>query len=96
MNVKLDWLKELVDLEGLNLDEIVNKLSLYSTEVEGVSRVVSGTNLVIGHVLECEMHPDSDHLHVCKVDVGEEILQIVCGAPNIKKGLYVIVAKWRW
>ena len=93
MNVKLDWLKELVDLEGLNLDEIVNKLSLYSTEVEGVSRVVSGTNLVIGHILECEMHPDSDHLHVCKVDVGEEVLQIVCGAPNIKKGLYVIVAK---
>lgn len=93
MNVKLDWLKELVDLEGLTLEEIVNKLSLYSTEVEGVSHVVSGTNLVIGHVLECVDHPDSDHLHVCKVDVGDEVLQIVCGAPNIKAGLWVIVAK---
>ena len=92
MNVKLNWLKELVDLEGLSLDEIVNKLSLYSTEVEGVKNVVSGSKLVIGKVLECVDHPDSDHLHVCKVDVGSEVLQIVCGAPNVKEGLYVIVA----
>ena len=92
MNVKLNWLKELVDLEGLSLDEIVNKLSLYSTEVEGVNKVVSGTKLVVGKVLECVDHPDSDHLHVCKVDVGSEVLQIVCGAPNVKEGLYVIVA----
>lgn len=92
MNVQLDWLNELVDLSGLSLDEIVNKLSLYSTEVEGVSRVVSGTNLVVGHVLECVDHPDSDHLHVCKVDTGSEVLQIVCGAPNVKTGQYVIVA----
>lgn len=92
MNVKLNWLKELVDLEGLSLEEIVNKLSLYSTEVEGVSKVVSGSKLVVGKVLECVDHPDSDHLHVCKVDVGSEVLQIVCGAPNVKEGLYVIVA----
>ena len=92
MNVKLNWLKELVDLEGLTLEEIVNKLSLYSTEVEGVKNVVSGSKLVVGKVLECVDHPDSDHLHVCKVDVGSEVLQIVCGAPNVKEGLYVIVA----
>lgn len=92
MNVKLNWLKELVDLEGLSLEEIVNTLSLYSTEVEGVSKVVSGTNLVIGKVLECVDHPDSDHLHICQVDVGESVLQIVCGAPNVRSGLYVIVA----
>lgn len=92
MNVKLNWLKELVDLEGLSLEEIVNTLSLYSTEVEGVSKVVSGTNLVIGKVLECIDHPDSDHLHICQVDVGESVLQIVCGAPNVRSGLYVIVA----
>lgn len=92
MNVKLNWLKELVDLEGLSLETIVNTLSLYSTEVESVSKVVEGTNLVIGHVLECVPHPDSDHLHVCKVDVGSETLQIVCGAPNVASGQYVIVA----
>lgn len=92
MNVKLNWLKELVNLEGLSLEEIVNTLSLYSTEVEGVSKVVSGTNLVIGKVLECVDHPDSDHLHICQVDVGGSVLQIVCGAPNVRSGLYVIVA----
>lgn len=92
MNVKLNWLKELVDLEGLSLEEIVNTLSLYSTEVEGVSKVVSGTNLVVGKVLECVEHPDSDHLHICQVDVGGSVLQIVCGAPNVRCGLYVIVA----
>ncbi|RLK64134.1 DUF4479 domain-containing protein [Atopobacter sp. AH10] len=51
-------------------------------------------SLVVGHVLTCEEHPDSDHLHVTQVDVGEEeLLQIVCGAPNIEAGQYVIVAK---
>ena len=93
MKVKLNWLNELVDLSDLSTEEIVNKLSLYSTEIEGVEKVLSGTNLVIGHVLTCVDHPNSDHLHICTVDVGEEVLQIVCGAPNIKADMYVIVAK---
>ena len=93
MKVKLDWLNELVDLSGLTTEDIVNKLSLYSTEIEGVEKILFGTNLTIGHVLTCVDHPDSDHLHVCTVDVGDEVLQIVCGAPNIKADMYVIVAK---
>ena len=93
MLVSLDWLNELVDISDLSLDEIINTLSLHSTEVEGYSRVLSGSNLTVGHVLECENHPDSDHLHVTKVDLGENVEQIVCGAPNIKKGQFVIVAK---
>ena len=92
MRVKLNWLNELVDLSDLSTKEIVDTLSLHSTEVESVERVISGTNLVIGHVLTCVDHPDSDHLHITTVDVGTETLQIVCGAPNIKAGLYVIVA----
>ena len=92
MRVKLNWLNELVDLSDLSTKEIVDTLSLHSTEIESVERVVSGTNLVIGHVLTCVDHPDSDHLHITTVDVGTEILQIVCGAPNIKAGLDVIVA----
>ena len=92
MRVKLNWLNELVDLSDLSTKEIVDTLSLHSTEVESVERVVSGTNLVIGHVLTCVDHPDSDHLHITTVDVGTEVLQIVCGAPNIKAGMYVIVA----
>lgn len=92
MLVNLEWLKELVDLEGLSTKEIVDKLSLYSIEVESVNRIVEGTNLVIGHVEECVKHLDSDHLSICQVNVGNETLQIICGAPNIKKGLNVIVA----
>lgn len=53
----------------------------------------SATNLVVGKVLSCLSHPDSDHLHITKVDVGDEILDIVCGAPNCKEGIKVIVAK---
>lgn len=93
MKVKLNWLNELVDLSGLTTEDIVNKMSLYSTEIEGVEKILYGSNLTIGHVLTCVDHPDSDHLHVCTVDVGDEVLQIVCGAPNIKADMYVIVAK---
>ena len=92
MRVKLNWLNELVDLSDLSTKEIVDTLSLHSTEIESIEHVVSGTNLVIGHVLTCVDHPDSDHLHITTVDVGSEVLQVVCGAPNIKAGLYVIVA----
>ena len=92
MRVKLNWLNELVDLSDLTTKEIVDTLSLHSTEIESIEHVVSGTNLVVGHVLTCVDHPDSDHLHITTVDVGSEVLQIVCGAPNIKAGLYVIVA----
>jgi len=93
MRIKLEWLKELVDLEGIETNEIVRKLSLYSVEVEGIDYAVSGTNLVVGHVDECLPHPNSDHLSVCTVDVGSETLQIVCGASNVRKGQTVIVAK---
>ena len=61
-------------------------------EYDEAGPLVNSTNLVIGKVLECEMHHDSDHLHVCKVDVGNEVLQIVCGAPNVAKNQKVIVA----
>ncbi|MDD3171100.1 MAG: phenylalanine--tRNA ligase subunit beta [Bacilli bacterium] len=92
MRVKLEWLNELVDLTGIAVNELVDKLSLYSTEVEGIDKVIEGTNLVIGHVLSKEKHPDSDHLSICQVDVKKEVLQIVCGAPNVASGQYVIVA----
>lgn len=92
MRVKLEWLNELVDLTGLSIKEIVDKASLYSIEIECVEKVIDATNIVIGHVLTIENHPDSDHLHITTVDVGNEVLQIVCGAPNVDKGQYVIVA----
>ncbi len=92
MRVKLNWLKELVQLEGISVEEIVDKLSNFSTEIESVYKLLNGTNLTVGHVLNCVEHPDSNHLHICQVDVKTEVLQIVCGAPNVAQEQYVIVA----
>lgn len=93
MRVKLEWLNELVDLTGLSLEEIVNTVSLYSIEVEGIDKMVHASNIVIGHLLTKQPHPDSDHLNLLTVDVKDEVLNIVCGAPNVEAGQYVIVAK---
>ena len=91
MIVSYNWLKELVKL-NVSPEKLAEEMSLYSVEVETFNKMVKATNLVVGHVLECVDHPDSDHLHVCKVDVGTEVLNIVCGAPNVRVGIKVIVA----
>lgn len=93
MKVNLGWLNELIDLSDLSIDEIVNKISLYSVEVEEFGRMVDIDNLVVGRVMIKEKHPNADKLSVCTVNVGEEVLQIVCGAPNVEAGQDVIVAK---
>ncbi|MDD4076876.1 MAG: phenylalanine--tRNA ligase subunit beta [Bacilli bacterium] len=93
MKVKLEWLNELVDISDLCEEEIIKVLSLYSIEVESSFKVLNGTNLVIGYVLSAERMKDSNHLSICQVDIGCETLPIVCGAPNVKSGQYVIVAK---
>ena len=92
MIVSYRLLKEYVDLQGLSLKEVCDALTLAGFELEGFETLSQGSNLVIGEVLECEDHPNSDHLHITKTCVGDEVLQIVCGAPNCRKGLKVIVA----
>ncbi len=89
MNINTNILKNFLTVPD-NLVELTNK---YIIEVDEVKALHTATNLVIGHVLTCENHPDSDHLHVTTVDVGTEVLSIVCGAPNVAAGQYVIVAK---
>ena len=95
MRASLNLIKKYVDLYGLSVQEIVDKLTFSGLEVEEVSKVADATNLVIGQIVSCEKHPDSDHLHVLKVDLGPKygIKQIVCGAPNARTGLKVIVAR---
>lgn len=89
--ISLNWVKDYVDLEGEDLNELAVKVTKAGVNVE---RVVDKHihNLVIGKIVECVDHPNSDHLHICKVDVGHEIVQIVCGAPNARVGIKVIVA----
>ena len=95
MLVSLKNISQYVSLEGLTPEDIANKLTFAGVEVEEISRLASGTNLVIGEIKECVAHPNSDHLHVLQVNLGEKYgtTQIVCGAPNARAGLKVIVAR---
>lgn len=95
MKLSYKWLNEYIDLSDITPQELAEKMTTAGLEVEGVEPAASGTNLVIGEILECVDHPDSDHLHITQTKVGpkeEDVLQIVCGAPNCRKGLKVIVA----
>lgn len=93
MKVSLKWLNEYVDVPE-DIDALCDRLDLTGTGVEGVERIGDAfSGVVVGHVLTCEDHPDSDHMHVTTVDVGQgERVQIVCGAPNIAAGIKVPVA----
>lgn len=91
MKLSTNFVKDYVDID-VDTKTLAEDMTKAGNEYDSAENLINATNLVVGEVLECEMHPDSDHLHVCKVNVGEEVLQIVCGAPNVRKGLKVIVA----
>ena len=93
MFISINWIKEFVDLEGIDIFELINKFTLKTAEVEGIEEKGKNTNnIVLGQLLSVENHPNSDHLHILKVDVGSEILNIVCGAPNVRVGMKTAVA----
>ena len=91
MKLSTKFLKDYVDID-VDVKKLAEDMTNVGNEYDSAEKLINATNLVIGEVLECEAHPDSDHLHICKVNVGEQILQIICGAPNVRKGLKVIVA----
>lgn len=96
MRISYEWLKEFIELEE-PIQDISEALTSVGLEVESLENVVAIKGglegLVIGHVKECYQHPNADRLRITKVDVGaEELLQIVCGAPNVAAGQKVIVA----
>lgn len=94
MLVSYKWLSEYLDLSKISAKELSDQMSLTGIEVEGVEVPEEGLKkIVVGEVKECVPHPNSDHLSICQVDIGEdELSQIVCGAPNVKAGIKVIVA----
>jgi len=97
MNVSYKWLKEYVDFD-MTAEEVGKALTSMGLEVEAVEEVQSIKGglqgLVVGQVLTCEPHPNSDHMHVTTVDEGNGVVeQIVCGAPNVAAGQKVIVAQ---
>lgn len=91
MKLSTNFLKEYVDVD-VDTKTLAEAMTKAGSEYDSAENLVEATNLVIGEIKECKEHPDSDHLHLCKVDVGNEILDIVCGAPNARAGIKVIVA----
>ena len=92
MKLSLNFLKDYIDVD-VDLNTLAEDMTRVGNEYDSAEKLINATNLTIGKIIECKDHPDSDHLHLCKVDIGTEILNIVCGAPNAREGLKVIVAK---
>ena len=93
MILSRNFVKDYIELDdNLSIKQIAEDMTRVGNEYDSAEKFINATNLVIGQILECKEHPDSDHLHVCLVDVGKEKLQIGCGAPNARTGIKVIVA----
>lgn len=87
------FVSDYIDLpKDENIHDIAEKMTSIGNEYDYEGKLIPCSGLVIGKIIECEMHPDSTKLHICKVDVGNKVLQIVCGAPNARCGIKVIVA----
>ncbi|MCQ2184829.1 MAG: phenylalanine--tRNA ligase subunit beta [Bacteroidales bacterium] len=96
MKISYNWLKDYIEceLDPQQVCEALTSIGLEVDSMEMVEEIPGGlAGVVVAHVLECDPHPDSDHLHVTKVDIGSgEPLQVVCGAPNVAKGQKVLLA----
>lgn len=93
MYISMNWIKDFVNLDGISTEELVKRFNLATAEIEGYEEKGKDTyGVVFGKIIECENHPESNHLHILKVDIKKEILQIVCGAPNVRVGMVTCVA----
>lgn len=92
MIITKSWLNEFIDISKISTKDICAKLNSIGLEVDSLRAINIPEGIIIGHIIECEKHPNADKLNVCKVDTGVRISQIVCGASNVEKGQYVAVA----
>ncbi|MBQ8945439.1 MAG: phenylalanine--tRNA ligase subunit beta [Lachnospiraceae bacterium] len=94
MYVSMNWIRDFVNLDGQDLEKLIHRFTLSTAEVEDI--VYKGSdirNVVVGEILSCEDHPDSDHLHLLKVDAGDQVYDVVCGAPNARTGIKTAFVK---
>ncbi len=94
MFVSINWIKEYVDLSGLDIKKLINSFTLATAEVEDI--IVKGDDLrdvVVGEILSIENHPNSKKLHLLKVDGGDRIYDVVCGAPNVRENMKIAFVK---
>ncbi len=92
MKLSTNFVKDYIDID-VDVKQLAEDMTRVGNEYDSAGKLINATKLIIGKIIECVDHPDSDHLHLCKVDIGKEVLNIVCGAPNARKGLKVIVAQ---
>lgn len=94
MLISMNWISEFTDLSGVDLKELINRFTLSTAEVEDIYE--KGSNIqkvVVGKIIEIQDHPNSKKLHLVKVDIGSEIIEVVCGAPNVFVGAVIPFAK---
>ena len=94
MFVSINWIKEYVDLSGLDIKALINSFTLATAEVEDI--IVKGNDLrdvVVGEILSIENHPNSKKLHLLKVDGGDRVYDVVCGAPNVRENMKIAFVK---
>ena len=93
MKLPVSWLAEYIDISDMSVEELADRITFAGIEIEGISRVGADySGICAARVESCEPHPDSDHLHVCRVFDGKDTLQVVCGAPNCRAGLVTAFA----
>ena len=93
MFVSINWIKDYVDLDGLDIKKLINSFTLATAEVEDIiEKGADVQNVVVGEILSVENHPNSNKLHLLKVDAGSKVCNIVCGAPNVAVGQKVALA----
>ena len=94
MFVSINWIKEYVDLSGLDIKKLIESFTLATAEVEDI--IVKGEdikNVVVGEILSIENHPNSKKLHLLKVDGGDRVYDVVCGAPNVRENMKIAFVK---
>ncbi|MDR3344713.1 MAG: phenylalanine--tRNA ligase subunit beta [Oscillospiraceae bacterium] len=93
MLVSMNWVRDFVNLDGLDLDDLIRRFTLSTAEVEDVIRYGEGTRgIVAAQILSVQKHPESRKLHLLKVDKGDAVVDVVCGAPNVREGMRVAFA----
>lgn len=94
MLISMNWIEDFVDLSGLDKEELIHRFTLSTAEVEEIEyKGYDLKNVVAGRILSVEKHPNSRKLHLLKVDAGDQIYDVVCGAPNVREGLVVPFVK---
>ena len=93
MRLSKSFVSEYIDIKDIDYSALAEKMVFAGNEYESISAISNATGLVVGYVKSCKMHPESQKLHICEVDLGDSVEQIICGAPNVAAGQKVIVAK---